>query len=95
MGGPSGADEPLVREYDVAGESPCFAVIDAIARYEDIATPRMADDLPPLEEAVDTDALDAIFQSYEPPAVSFAYAGYHIHLTDEIVAVSPEPFSNG
>ena len=91
---PSGEEDPVVQEYDWAADSPCFAVIDTIARYEDIETDRMADDLPILEEAVDTDALEALFRSARPLAVSFTYAGYNIHLTQDTVAVSRTAFSN-
>lgn len=88
MGVPFGVEEPLVREYDWAADSPCFAVVDAIARYEDVETHRMVDDLPVLQETLDTDALDALFKSSLPLSISFDYAGYHVQMTGDTVAVS-------
>lgn len=84
----SGEREPVVREYDWTADSPCFAVIDAIARYEGIETPRMAEHLPALHETLDTDALDALFRTSPPLSVSFRYTDYHVQLTDETVAIS-------
>lgn len=81
-------NERIRREYDWAVDSPCFAVIDAIARYEGIETRRMADDLPVLRETLDPDALHTLLQSNQRATVSFRYAGYHIRITDESVAIS-------
>lgn len=91
---PEGEEEPVVREYDWSTDSPCFAVIDTIARYEDIETHRIAYDLPVLQEGLDTDALDALFRSGLPVSVSFTYAGYNVQLTDEMVVVSRRASSN-
>lgn len=83
-----GAQESTVREYDWAIDSPCVGVIDAIARYEGIETPRMAELLPTLHDSLDTDALDTLISTSPSLVVSFWYADYHVQLTDETVTIS-------
>lgn len=39
MGPAPAQHESLTREYDWTTDSPCFAIIDAIARFEDVETP--------------------------------------------------------
>ncbi|MFB9806926.1 HalOD1 output domain-containing protein [Haladaptatus pallidirubidus] len=40
------------------------------------------DDLPPLYEAIDPDALNALYD-HGAPAIEFQYAGYHIKISPE------------
>lgn len=84
----SGTEEPVVREYDWGADSPCFAIIDAIARYEGVETPRMVEHLPVLRETLDTDALDTLFRNSPSLSISFHYAGYRVQIKDEAVAIS-------
>lgn len=90
----SGSDDPLVREYDWGTDSPCFAVIDAIARYEGVATSRMVDALPTLQHTLETDALDSLFRDNHRLTLSFHHAGYHVRIRDQTVAIS-RPRANG
>lgn len=78
----------MVREYDWASVSPSFGVIDAIARYEGIETRRMADQLPTLQNTVDTDALNTFVTKSANSELSFAYADYLVHILDETIAIS-------
>lgn len=80
--------EPVTREYDWTTDSPCFAVIDTIARYEGIDTDRMSEQLPPLHTTVDPDALDSLLTSSATLDFSFTYADYHVSVTDETVTVA-------
>lgn len=84
--------EPLTREYDWTMDSPCFAVIDAIARYEDVETPQMAQDLPALQYTLNTDALESLTTDSTLTTLSFQYAGYHVHIVEETVTITnPAP----
>lgn len=80
--------EPVTREYDWTIDSPCFAVIDAIARYEGTETTRMTEQLPPLQHTLDLDALDSLLGNCATLDFSFTYAGYHVRVTDETVTVA-------
>ncbi|WP_227376328.1 HalOD1 output domain-containing protein [Haladaptatus halobius] len=58
-------------------------------RLSDLIIQQVADaaecdpcDLPPLYEAIDPDALDALYR-HGSPAVEFDYAGYHISIAAE------------
>lgn len=80
--------EPVAREYDWTNDSPSFAVIDTISRYEGFETHRMTEQLPPLQHTVDPDALDTLLASSATLDFSFTYAGYHVRITDETVTVA-------
>lgn len=84
----SNSHDPLIREYDWEVDSPCVAVIDAIARYEGVDTSRMVEALPVLQNTLDTDALDSLFRNRPGLTLSFRYAGYHVRITDGAVAIS-------
>ena len=64
------------------------AVVAAVADRTD-ADPI---DLPPLYEAVDADALDALFADGRPGRVSFEYAGYEVTVcgNDEVTVICEE-----
>lgn len=78
----------VVRWYDRTEDSPCVAVIDSIARYEAVATPGMAERPTPLEQTLDTDALDALISDTPASSFSFDYAEYFIHISGGTVAIS-------
>lgn len=80
--------EPVAREYDWTIDSPSFAVIDTIARYEGVETTRMTEQLPPLQHTLDLDALDSLLRNCATLDLSFTYAGYHVRVTDETVTVA-------
>ena len=50
-------------------------------------------DLPPLYDAIDPDALDAIFRDGRPGRVSFEYAGYEVTVCgrDQVTVVCEAP----
>ena len=50
-------------------------------------------DLPPLYDAIDPDALDAIFRDGRPGRVSFEYAGYEMTVCgrDQVTVVCEAP----
>lgn len=52
-------------------------------------------DLPPLYDAVDPDALDAIFRDGRPGRVTFEYAGYEVTVCgrDQVTVVCEAPSS--
>ncbi|WP_255194269.1 HalOD1 output domain-containing protein [Natronobeatus ordinarius] len=64
-----------------AGESVSVSVVRAVAAREDVQPVQLT---PPLHDAVDTDALDALFRSIDPEdsesnvRVEFSYRGYTI-----------------
>lgn len=89
MSRPATTQEPMARAYDWESTSPCFAVIDAIARYEQTETTRMADELaPPLQERINLDALDTLLGNNDVRSISFSYADYEVHLNGETVVIS-------
>lgn len=52
-------------------------------------------DLPPLYDAIDPDALDAIFRDGRPGRVSFEYVGYEVTVCgrDQVTVVCEAPTS--
>ena len=64
-----------------AGESVSVSVVRAVAAREDVQPVQLT---PPLHDAVDTDALDALFRSVDPDdansdvRVEFPYRGYTV-----------------
>ena len=74
---PSAADEP-------EPEAATLAVVDAVAACENVDPV----DLPPLYEAVDTDALNAVFRSLTDGEISFSYAGYDVTLHSDMRVVT-------
>lgn len=84
-----------VRDGTLMGESVAVSVLDAVASVKGIDV--MA--LPPLHEAVDTDALDALFAAGGPFEVRFTYAGETVQVRDGVVVVgggtSVPPDSDG
>ena len=68
-------------------QSICLSVVSKVADHEGTAP----EDLhPPLHAAIDTDALEALFQAADPdddhPSIEFTYRGYTIRVAgpDEI-----------
>lgn len=60
-----------VRHDWTRSDHPSMAVVEAVAAVTD----RTATELPPLQETIDTDALDALFDGESPSVtVSFRYA---------------------
>lgn len=88
MGSAPAQEEPLTRAYDWTTDSPCFAVIDAIARYEGVETPRMAQKLPALQQTIDTDAFNTLISASTPTTLSFEYGPYHVYITRETITIS-------
>ena len=87
----SGEREPIVRRYDWTDAPPSVAVIDAVARYEAVATSVMAERLTPLGLTLDTDALDTLIGDTPSSSFSFEWADYYIRISGETVAVSQPP----
>lgn len=75
---------PLI-ETDAGGESITSTVILAVSSLTDTAP----DDLPPLFETVDPDALDALFQQPRSAGhVAFQYYGHRIEVNaDNVIRV--------
>jgi|AntRauMinimDraft_4_1070384.scaffolds.fasta_scaffold00018_7 hypothetical protein len=77
--------------YDSARDSVSLAVVAIVAAVED----RSPTDLTPLQSAVDTDALQSLFQTPagQPPtptSTSFRYEGYEVTVSsEEVVQVTP------
>lgn len=71
-----------------------LTVVSKVAAHEDTAVEELQ---PPIHTAVDTDALDSLFQSPnadgEYPSVEFTYKGYTIRVDgpDEITISDPTP----
>lgn len=64
-------------QHDFAGESATVAVVEAIAAV--LGTEPI--ELPPLYDAIDTDALDALYESHDGEGelrVEFCYNGFNI-----------------
>ena len=71
-------------------QSICLAIVEKVAEYEGTSP----EDLQlPLHSAIDTDALDSLFQGSdrEHPSVEFTYSGYTIRVDgpDEIAIDDP------
>lgn len=49
----------------------------------------MAQDLPALQYALDTDALNTLITTSTPRTLSFVYAAYHVHITRDTITISP------
>lgn len=72
---------------------PSRAVVEIIAGTEDVEQT----DLPPLYDAIDPDALDALFEprprgdgDRTPAEVQFSYYGYEIYVSATVVAISEQ-----
>lgn len=88
--------ESVAREYDWDTVSPCFAIIDAIARYEGAETTRFASERrPALQDTLDVDALETLLACSQTIAVSFTYADYQVQITGETVVVSSHESASG
>lgn len=65
------------------GQAPSDAVVEAVATSEDVPSTHLD---PPLYDAVDPDALDALFESRATDdgvvSVGFAYGGYAVTVHD-------------
>lgn len=79
------------RAFDSRTEQPATAVLEAVEAHSGVA----ASDLPPLRQALDPDALNALLTSGttspdgEPLVVEFSYAGYRITVRgDDVVSVT-------
>jgi hypothetical protein len=72
-------------------ESPVYAVVQTVAAYED----REVDSLPPMENTLNTDALNAICsdRSNTNLCVSFQYSDSYILIEENTVFVSSEKLS--
>ena len=79
--GPTGVDQPLSTQFDWVDTPPSIAVVEAIS----VAANREPLDGPPLYDAVDSEALDDLFETEgRPPAnleVSFTYDGFDVTVT--------------
>ena len=77
--------------YDSARDSLSLAVVAVVAAVEECAPT----DLSPLHDAVDTDALERLFdapsgQLQTPTSTSFRYEGYEVTVSsEELVQVTP------
>lgn len=66
----------------ISGETPSLTIVEQVAALE--GTDPIA--LPPLNDAIDPDALDSLVQSSAPDdprtpaAVHFTYCGYDVHV---------------
>lgn len=67
-------------------ESPSLLVIRTVA----VTKNQEPTDLPPLNQVIDPDALDAIIASMGDGEVSFSYAGYKVSVSSSL-GVSIEP----
>lgn len=88
-----GAGRWACADYRV-GETVAGAVVSAVAE----ATGRSALEMDPLWNAVDTDALNALFGSpdnrHGAVSVSFEYAGRYVTVTDEGIRTAPSDTSD-
>lgn len=74
------------------GDLPSTATIETVAAALDAEV----DDLPPLYDVVDPDALDDLFSepTREGVSVSFSYAGCAVTVARGVVTVEPRPQSD-
>lgn len=79
--------------YDSARDAVSLAVVAVVASVEDCEPT----DLTPLQTAVDTDALQALFDTPAdrlptPTSTSFRYEGYEVTVSsEEVIQVTPAP----
>lgn len=67
-------DPPIARR-DIAGDAtPTIAVVELVSAVSETSQT----DLPPLHEAVDPDALDAVFRHHEVGKVVFPYCDFAV-----------------
>lgn len=71
--------------------SPSHEIVDAVSSAEGVGPT----DLPPLFEAIDPEALDALFRSDADVEVTFDYQGYEVTVRDgaNVVVRRLEPSS--
>lgn len=90
------SQESVARAYDWDRVSPCFAIIDTIARYEKEETTRIASEFrPALQDTLNVDALETLIESRPPVSVSFTYRDYEVQITGETVVVSSQESASG
>ena len=90
--GPAGGEKLLAYVGHSEGVPATTRVVEAVASASDTD----ATELPPLHDSVDTDALNALFDSGGPDSdrslrVSFVYHGYSVRIDRDGVAVGAGP----
>lgn len=71
-----GGDTDVVRRTLEEYEAPSVAVVEAVAEATDVDPVN----LPPLHDAIDTDALDTLFIDHADGVLAFEYADCEIRL---------------
>lgn len=89
--GPSGTVVRVQHDFQ-EDSSVASSVVTAVSKADGVDP----SDLPPLQETVDGDALDALFArsstGTDGPRVAFHYAGHRVTVeSDGAITVSPEP----
>jgi len=84
-----GLPPPLLTTENDQGDTLSLCIVNAIAALSD----RPAQNLPALEKAIDTDALERLFSGKSRNGVVlFQYAGYAIYVTNDTIQIH-EAFS--
>ncbi|UWG47400.1 Uncharacterized protein HSRCO_1112 [Halanaeroarchaeum sp. HSR-CO] len=77
--------EDMTVQYDISQTTPVHAIVEALC----VARDEAYDELPPLHEFIDTDALNSLLQTDNDARVIFDYQGHTIAVRTDSVTVGP------
>ncbi|MGM0397442.1 MAG: HalOD1 output domain-containing protein [Halobacteriota archaeon] len=72
-------------QYDITRTTPVHAIVEALC----VARDESYDELPPLHEYIDTDALNSLLRTDTDASVIFDYQGHTITVRTDSVTVGP------
>lgn len=78
----------LRRQFDWSNTAPSVAIVESIAAFEERRENWVDAIDRPLDEYVDTDALDALVANGRPCSVSLVVSEYRVRIDDDTVSVA-------